>query len=71
MFGSIKSVAMGTGIGLLQVNTKVNVEYPFQMRQPTERSFDLEIDKLVFSGRNSSFMYMNVCFRSVNFSSGK
>ena len=41
----------------------MNVEHPEQIEQPLERSFDLEVDNLLFWGRNGSHMEMNICIR--------
>ena len=48
---------------LFKMHTEVNVEYPWQMRQPPERGCDLYIDELTFTGRNASTIYMNVCVK--------
>jgi hypothetical protein len=48
------------------MSSTVNVEYPHQLRQPHTRAFDLEIEDLVFKGRNSSHMEMNICVRYVS-----
>ena len=45
------------------MRTTKNVEYTWQIREFPERSFDLDINKLLFSGRNASHMYMDVCVK--------
>ena len=51
----------------LQMTTEVNVEYKHllrsQMRGPEMRSFDLDIDKVLFYGRNGSLILYNICMR--------
>ncbi|ELT90449.1 hypothetical protein CAPTEDRAFT_197470 [Capitella teleta] len=62
-WGAVTCDVQGTGIALYQMSSTVNVEYPHQLRQPHTRAFDLEIEDLVFKGRNSSHMEMNICVR--------
>ncbi|KAI0207911.1 Complement C3 [Lamellibrachia satsuma] len=64
-WGSVRAKVQGSGLALLQMSTKVNVEHPEQIEQPPERSFDLEVDNLLFWGRNGSHMEMNICIRWV------
>ena len=49
------------GFLFFQLRTEMNVEYPWQMREFPERAFDLDVNKLLFSGRNASHMFMEVC----------
>ena len=46
-----------------QLTTRINVEFPWQIRNTKSRGFDIDVDELSFSGRNSSHMFMRVCAR--------
>lgn len=61
MFGQIRSSSQGTGIILLQLETQVNVEYPFLMEpRPQKNFYDIEIYK-TFTGKNDTAFEPNVC----------
>ena len=45
------------------MSTYVNVEYPWQIREPQVRAYDLEVEQLLFKGRNSSQFEINICIR--------
>ncbi|BFZ13295.1 hypothetical protein BsWGS_16334 [Bradybaena similaris] len=70
-WGYLKPSAKGTGRALLQLTTRVNVEYPWLIKQPQPdyndpdktiiKFFDLYVDTLTFRGRNDSIMEMTTC----------
>ncbi|CAH1779511.1 unnamed protein product [Owenia fusiformis] len=65
IYGSVKAVAQGTGMALMQLETHVNVEYDNLLKQAEldAPAFDIIIDDLKFSGRNFSIMEMRPCAR--------
>ena len=61
VWGSVRATVEGTGYALMQLTTKINVEHDYQLRQPVQQAFDLEVDALRWSGRNASRMEMVIC----------
>nr|UCK81479.1 macroglobulin-complement related protein-like 1 [Arenicola marina] len=64
VWGTVRGRAQGTGLTLMQLATKVNVEYPYQMMPAAEaKYFDLELAEWSFSGRNFSIIHVTPCAR--------
>ncbi|CAG5133426.1 unnamed protein product, partial [Candidula unifasciata] len=71
VWGFTVPMAQGTGRGLLQLTTTVNVEYPWLLKKPQHvnndpneeviKFFDLYVDLLSFRGRNDTIMEMTTC----------
>ena len=64
IYGQVKALAQGTGLALIQMDVAYNVEYEYQVRNPTGgKYFDLEIDSIRFHGFNFSNMEAVLCAR--------
>lgn len=63
VWGTIRTVATGSGIVLLQLEATVNVEFQSQIRQSPNRTFELYEPEIVYHGRNFSVMDLTVCAR--------
>ncbi|ESO98375.1 hypothetical protein LOTGIDRAFT_231429 [Lottia gigantea] len=72
VWGAVKILTQGTGRALMQLTTTVNVEHKQFLKQPQREDpedpdspviafFDLIIDYVRYSGRNSSIMEMRPC----------
>ncbi|KAI0217799.1 Alpha-2-macroglobulin-P [Lamellibrachia satsuma] len=63
VFGQVRAQVGGTGSAIMQMQTKVNVEWP-EMQDPKPNGsafYDATIDNLRLHGRNFSIMEMDVC----------
>jgi len=61
VWGSVRGTSNGTGIALMQLETKVNVEYPDQIRPAAQSNyFNISISE-IFTGRNASIMQSTIC----------
>ncbi|KAK3086825.1 hypothetical protein FSP39_024074 [Pinctada imbricata] len=63
VFGQVRPSAQGTGRAMIQLTTTVNVEYPFQIRNPvdTQLFYLLDNPDINFYGRNFSVIQMTPC----------
>ncbi|CAH1800978.1 unnamed protein product [Owenia fusiformis] len=67
-WGSVKVTARGNGLALIQMESKVHVEFPEQILPPAQlpkgfdRHFDFDI-ALEWGGKNFSIMYLDLCTR--------
>ncbi|KAK2182230.1 hypothetical protein NP493_362g02042 [Ridgeia piscesae] len=65
VFGQMRAKVGGTGSAVMQMQTKVNVEWPeFQEPKPNgSKYYDIIVDNKHMYGRNFSIMEMDVCTR--------
>lgn len=65
VWGYVRGTATGNGIALMQLGTKVNVEYSRQIRpKPEGKFFSIQL-KESYGGKNYSFVEFNPCVRWV------
>ena len=57
----MRASAQGTGYAMLQMGFSSNVEKEWLVSGPEFGTYDINIERLAFSGRNSSRMEMKVC----------